>query len=117
MLLASVTTAVLVVMALGALRIETGLSEADQFLETPEAISAAERLAESYPAGSSDPTVVLTERAPRRSPPQIETVEGVDSVRPDGSAEGVNRLDVVLTAEPGSPEAGATVESLRSELG
>ena len=52
-LLASVTTAVLVVMSLGALQIETGLSEADQFLETPEAISAAERLAESYPAGSS----------------------------------------------------------------
>ena len=116
-LLASVTTAVLVVMSLGALRIETGLSEADQFLETPEAITASERLAESYPAGSSDPTVVLTEGAPQQVASQIETVEGVDSVRPGGSADGVNRLDVVLTAEPGSEEAGATVEALRSELG
>jgi RND superfamily putative drug exporter len=116
-LLASVTTAVLVVMSLGALRIETGLSEADQFLETPEAITASERLAESYPAGSSDPTVVLTEEAPQQVASQIETVEGVDSVRPGGSADGVTRLDVVLTAEPGSEEAGATVEALRSELG
>ena len=116
-LLASVTTAVLAVMALGTLRIETGLSEADQFLETPEAISAAARLAESYPAGSSDPTVVLTERSPGDVAAEIETVAGVDAVRPGGSAEGVNRLDVVLTAEPGSGEAGAAVEAVRAAVG
>ncbi len=115
--LAGVVTAVLAVMALGTLRIETGLSEADQFLETPEAIEAAERLAESFPAGSSDPTVVLTDRPAEEVAGALGTVAGVDSVRPAGSAEGVSRLDVVLSAEPGSDQAGATVEALRDELG
>jgi RND superfamily putative drug exporter len=116
-LLASVTTVVLLVMALGTFRIETGLSQADQFLDTPEAITAGERLAESFPAGSSDPTVVLTESSPESVTGELEQVEGVASVRPGGSSEGVNRLDVVLAAEPGSEEAGATVERIRSALG
>ncbi len=33
---------------------------AEQFLQKPEAISAGQRLAEHFPAGSSDPAVVLT---------------------------------------------------------
>jgi RND superfamily putative drug exporter len=116
-LLASVTTVVLLVMALGTFRIDTGLSQADQFLDTPEAISAGERLAESFPAGSSDPTVVLTEAAPETVSTEVESVEGVAEVRPGGSADGVTRLDVVLEAEPGSEEAGATIESMRAALG
>ena len=56
-------------MALGLTQVETGLSTSEQFLDEPEAISAAERLAESFPAGASDPTVVVTARGPAsRSP-------------------------------------------------
>ena len=51
-------------MALGLTQVETGLSTSEQFLDEPEAISAAERLAESFPAGASDPTVVVTPRGP-----------------------------------------------------
>ena len=40
--------------------IQTGLDQADQFLDKPEAISASERLAESFPSGTADPTQVLT---------------------------------------------------------
>ena len=43
----------LAVLAVGALPITTGLDQADQFLEQPEAIAAAERLGESFPAGTA----------------------------------------------------------------
>ena len=50
----------LAALATGTLSITTGLDPADQFLEKPEAISAAERLGESFPAGTSDPIQVVT---------------------------------------------------------
>ena len=54
------TVVALAVLASGTLSISTGLDPADQFLEKPEAISAAERLGESFPAGTSDPVQVVT---------------------------------------------------------
>lgn len=115
--LATVTIVVLAGFAAGMFRIETGLSEADQFLETPEAIAAAERLAESYPAGSADPSIVITpEQDADRVAGIAADVEGVSSVRPVATADGLARLDVVVEAEPASDEARATVERLREAL-
>jgi RND superfamily putative drug exporter len=61
----------------GLLRIETGLSGADQFLDKPEAIVAAERLAESFPGGSSDPIQILTRTDPGQVTSAISGVDGV----------------------------------------
>ncbi len=47
-------------MAGGITQIQTGLDEADQFLQKPEAIAAGERLAQSFPAGAADPAYVMT---------------------------------------------------------
>ena len=54
------TVLVLAGLATGVTQVTTGLSQADQFLEKPEAIAASERFAESFPAGTADPTVVIT---------------------------------------------------------
>ncbi len=116
-----VSVAALAVLASGATQIETGLSEADQFLEQPEAIAAAERLAESFPAGSADPTTVL---APAPDADDVsaalEGVDGVSSVRPgtEGGAPtgGLARIDVVLEAGPGTPAAAAAVEGVREAV-
>jgi putative drug exporter of the RND superfamily len=105
----------LLVAALGVLRIDTGLSESDQFLETPESISASERVAESYPAGTVDPVRVVTRSDPREVARTAADVPDVATARPSASADGVGQVDVVLstTARVDSERA---VEELRDAL-
>ena len=103
-------------LAVGLTQIRTGLSQADQFLDEPEAISAGKRLAESFPAGFSDPAVVLTRADPEEVLSLVETVEGVASSRPGPSADGLSQIDVVLAADPGSDDAEQTVHRLRELL-
>ena len=104
------------VLALNVLRIDTGLGPADQFLEEPEAITAAERVAESFPGGASDPTTVLTRG---EADAVLQAVRGVDQVR---SAEvtreqdGLAEVSVVLDAVPGTPEAEQAVLDLRAAV-
>ena len=110
------TAGVLVVLSLGLLDVKVGLPQAEQFLQKPEAISAAERLAEHFPAGSSDPTVVLTE-SPQEAAAAAREVRGVDSVRPGAEGGGWTELDIVLKASSDSEAGRQTVERLRGALG
>jgi RND superfamily putative drug exporter len=110
------TVLLLAVLSLGVTRISTGLSPADQFLQKPEAIAAAERLAESFPAGASDPTVIVTADAVAPVQGVVAGVPGVASVRPAGAGEGWTRLAAVLSAPPGSASAQETVTLLRQRL-
>ncbi|MBU2695667.1 MMPL family transporter [Pimelobacter sp. 30-1] len=107
---------VLAVLASGLLGIRSGLSEADQFIDTPESITAAARLAESFPAGSTDPAVVLTSDPADEVVAAAEAAEGVESVREAGEHDGRTRLDVVLAHAPGTAAARADVASLRAAL-
>ncbi|WP_377320786.1 MMPL family transporter [Pimelobacter simplex] len=107
---------VLAALASGMLGIRSGLSEADQFLDTPESITAAARLAESFPAGSTDPAVVLTSADVPTVVAAAEGAEGVESVRKVGEHDGRTRLDVVLAHAPGTADARADVASLRAAL-
>lgn len=110
------TVAVLAVMALGTTTITTGLDPADQFLERPEAIAAAERLGESFPAGTSDPIQVLTRDDADQVLAAVEDVEGVDSARVTSSGDGITRIDAVPDAAPGSDEAQAVVLDVRDAV-
>jgi putative drug exporter of the RND superfamily len=110
------TVVALGVLASGVTQIETGLSESDQFLQQPEAISAADRLAESFPAGTSDPTIVLTREDPASVAETAASVDGVVSATPTASGEDLARVDVVVDAKPGSTEARDTIVSLRDAL-
>ena len=113
---------VVAVLLLGALAspltgLRTGLPQAEQFLDKPEAIVAAERLAESFPAGTSDPAVVLT-RADPQSVVEIATrTDGVESARATLSANGLTRVDVVLADPAGSDAAQESLGGLREALG
>ncbi len=110
------TLVVLAVLASGVLRVETGLGTDEQFLQEPEAISAATRLAESFPAGVSDPAQVLTRAPAAQVLTAVEGVSGVGAAEVAQEGAGVAQLDVVLEAEPGSEEAAATVAGLREAL-
>ncbi len=110
------TVAGLAVLASGTLSITTGLDPADQFLQRPEAISAAERLGESFPAGTSDPVQVVTRDQPEQVLEAVEGVDGVDSARITTSGDGIARVDAVPDAEPGSDDAQAIVVAVRAAV-
>jgi putative drug exporter of the RND superfamily len=106
----------LAVLAIGTLSIDTGLDREDQFLDEPEAITAAERAAESFPAGLTDPARVVTTADADTVLERVEATEGVGSARVTGEGNGITQLDVVLEGESGSPEARDTVLQLREEV-
>lgn len=106
---------VLSAMAFGVFSIDLGLDQSEQFLEKPEAISAAERLAESFPAGTSDPVPVVT---PGDQGAVLEAVRGVPGVENAGvgsSGGGVSVVNAVLSGAPGTN--GATIERMRDAVG
>src|SRR5690606_33204548 len=84
-------------------------------------ISAAQRLGESFPAGTSDPVLAVTRSDDAA---QIESlaeslgaVSGVTSATAVPPVDGVGQVRLVLEAEPGSDEAAQTVEAVRDAAG
>ncbi|RYP80991.1 MMPL family transporter [Nocardioides guangzhouensis] len=110
------TLALLAVMSLGLFRIETGLDQADQFLDEPEAITASKRLAESFPAGAADPTRVLTRADGRSVLSTVEDTRGVQSARITQRGNGITQVDAVLDAAPGTSASEQAVVDLRTAL-
>ena len=86
----------LILASVGALGINTGLSVSDQFLQKPEAIAASERLAESFPASSADPTWVVTTDDPQAVLAKVEGAGGVaGSHQQRGRRRGADRCRAV----------------------
>lgn len=106
----------LVAMSAGIFSVRLGLPQSEQFLDKPEAIVAAERLAESFPAGSSDPAVIVTKADPKEVTTVAEGVDGIESVRPGASGDGVSELQAVLPGQPDSQEAEDAVVALRAAI-
>lgn len=106
----------LAVMSAGVFSVRLGLPQSEQFLDKPEAIVAAERLAESFPAGSSDPAVIVTRADPTEVTKVAEGVDGIESVRPGASGDGVSELQAVLPGQPDSQEAEDAVVALRAAI-
>jgi putative drug exporter of the RND superfamily len=115
LLFAGGLVAALLVGCLGVLRIDTGLGESDQFLETPESIAASERAAESYPAGTVDPVQVVTRADPQEVARSATAVPEVASARLSSSGNGVSQVAVVLTTTE-REDSERAVERLREAL-
>jgi RND superfamily putative drug exporter len=104
----------LVALATPALGIQTGLSQNEQFRETPEAVSGAETLASAFPAGATEPAEVLTPPAAAEDvAAALADVAGVVSAEVAETGDGVARVDVVVAAEPGSQESFDVVREVR----
>jgi RND superfamily putative drug exporter len=105
---------VLVALAAPALGIQTGLSQNEQFRETPEAVSGAETLASAFPAGATEPAEVLTRPAVAEDvAAALADVAGVVSAEVAETGDTVARVDVVVAAEPGSQESFDVVREVR----
>ncbi len=111
------TTVVVLALAGSAIgQIQAGLSTADQFLDTPESITASQRYAESFPAGSVDPVVVMTTGDADQVAATVADVPGVESTRVAASGGGVSEVDAVLAGDPGSDEVRDNVRAVRAAL-
>ncbi|MGV1003567.1 MAG: MMPL family transporter [Candidatus Nanopelagicales bacterium] len=108
--------AALAVLALGNLSIQLGLATADQFLTKPEAIAAAERIAESFPAGTANPTTVITRADAAQVSAEVGNVPGVASVSPAASGAGITQLQVVLDFAEGSAQSQAAIVAIRDAV-
>jgi RND superfamily putative drug exporter len=104
---------VVVALAVPLLGVHTGLGPADQFRERPESVTGQRTLAAAFPAGASEPTVVITPAAmTRRTAAAAARTEGVAAVRRGPSNKGLGELEVILDAPRGSTAATAVVERL-----
>ncbi|MGD9715353.1 MAG: MMPL family transporter, partial [Thermomicrobiales bacterium] len=114
------TSIILVAMALGLAGIDTTLSQAEQFRETPDALAGQELIAESFPAGAGQPTIVLANSAFAGDvEAAILASPGVVSARPAGeNADGsLSQFQVTLATEPSTREAFDAIEDLRASVG
>ncbi len=111
------TTIFLVVLALGVTQYQVSFTQNDQFTNKPEAIQGAELLAESFPAGSGSPTIVIANKAQTEAVlGAIQGVDGVASANPAGETDDLVQFTVTLDAEPGSDRAFDIVRDLRETV-
>jgi RND superfamily putative drug exporter len=118
-------------LALGGLNIKIGLSATDQFMKKPEAVAGVELLSKSFPAGTTNPTVVVANKDKLDEVAKaIEGVDGVASVKiaqkttitptgpvfetlTDGS---IGKIDVVLDGASRSDEAYQSITDIRAAV-
>jgi putative drug exporter of the RND superfamily len=114
------TVVVLGAMSAGLLQYQTGLSPEEQFLETPEAITAAQRLGESFPAGSADPVLMVTrtddESILEALADDVAGIAGVDQATVVTPEAGIGQVQVILDAEPGSEASQDAVRAIRDAV-
>ncbi len=113
------TVALLVVMSLGLLTMDTGLTQSDAYREKVESIEGQELLAQSFPAGASAATQIIVP-----DPSEVEAVraaaegfEGVAQVTgPVAEGEPGVMLDAILEPDPYSTEAYDLIPRLREAV-
>ncbi|MEH0842186.1 MMPL family transporter [Micromonospora sp. CPCC 205711] len=108
---------VLAVAAGGLIGARVGLSQLEQFRVPSESAAGLQALARHFPAGESAPLTVIANSSTAEAVTEAALrVPGVTSVRPAGTADGLARLAVVGSAQPGSAAGLDTVRELRAAV-
>ena len=97
--------------ALGALQIRTGLTQAEQFLDTPESITAATVLEEKFPDQQATPAIIATQE-PERVTAALE--EAGNNVTPQ---EPAGQWDILQVSGGSTEELRATLEGTDALVG
>ena len=108
--------AVLLVLSLGVLNFDDGLTTGNGFRDDVEAVAGQKLLNESFPSGANAPTNIIVRdllgfEGVRAA---VAAVPGVESVEPAGSSSDTILLKAVLEPEPFSTEAYALIPKLRA---
>lgn len=107
----------LVVMALGNLGGDVGLSETEQLRDRPDSVLGQETIARSFGPGAAEPTAVVVRTGDLEEARGIVAgTEGVANARPGPGGDELAQIDAFLEDEPGSDGALQTVERLRAGL-
>ena len=115
--IAGAGVALLAVLATGGLGVKTGLSATEIFIEKPEAVAGQEVLAEAFSAGSATPTQVIVDASAVSAASSIlQSVAGVDEVRPGATNDNITQIDVILSADPESQAALEVIREMRVAL-
>ncbi|NBP83845.1 MAG: MMPL family transporter [Mycobacteriaceae bacterium] len=109
---------VLGVLATGLAGTPVGLSLIDQFRVSADSIDGFRTLAAHFPSGVTDPTrVVAPVDAADAVTAAIERTPGVASAAPAGTSDtGLTQWQVVINAEPASPQSFEVVTALRNSV-
>ncbi|WP_140399935.1 MMPL family transporter [Aeromicrobium sp. PE09-221] len=112
-----VSLTLLIAMAAGVLSLRTGLGQDEQFLDTPESITAQKTLSAAFPAGTSSPTRIATsEDTVDAVVSAAQATPGVESATAGQSTDEVTEVTVIIEAEPESDEAIDDIRALRSAV-
>jgi RND superfamily putative drug exporter len=105
------------ILALGVVQADTTLSTEESFRTRPESIEGQALLAESFPAGSGAPTIVVANtNAATEVEQALIATEGVVDVAVSGADDELTRWSVTLAAEPASNEAFTLIDRLRDNV-
>ncbi len=112
-----ISTLLLAALATGLFSTSLGLSQADSFRTKAESVDGLTTLSLAFPAGTVEPTAVLTRPAAADEVlAATRAVPGVASASLGESSSNVAQIDVILTAAPGTAASYDTIRTLRSTL-
>jgi RND superfamily putative drug exporter len=107
----------LVLLAVNAINLRTGLTQQNMFTNTPESVVGQQLLSAHYPSGSSDSATVLVRAS--LTPAVVNALQRSRDVAfistPQASGDWV-RIEVAMTAPAGSSQAGQAVVRIRAAL-
>ncbi len=107
--------ALLLVLSLGLMNFNTGLTTGNSFRGEVESVEGQELLSESFPSGSNAPTDIIVRDLLKTEAVRaaVSNVPGVVSVEPAGTSSNVVRLQAILEPEPYSTGAYALIPKIR----
>ncbi len=111
--------ALLAIMATGLFGTSIGLTQTEKFRVASESASGLETLGEHFPAGESQPMIVIAKsQAIDQVQAKAEDIIGVVRVSPLGESTNGELGKLMVTGEPGpgTPESLALVEDLRTAV-
>jgi putative drug exporter of the RND superfamily len=116
-LVAIISVVVLGGLAAGVPGTALGLSQTEQFRVEAESVAGLETLSRSFPAGASEPAVVVAD--PAQAGAVLAAVKATPGIASAGLREQtatVVRIDATLTAAPDTTESYDTIRTLRSNV-
>jgi putative drug exporter of the RND superfamily len=107
--------AVLAVMSLGLLTLDTGLTTADSYRDDVESVDGQELISQSFPGGANAPTDVLVPESADVDAvaAAVSGVDGVADVREVQRGDGTVLLNATLEPDPYSTEAYDLIPEIR----
>lgn len=101
----------------GVPHIKVGLSQTEQFTKVPEAVLGQQIIANSFPAGSGSPAVVITNSGyVQEILAKTESLPEVASAKIGETNGTITEINVVLTSAAETPQAFTAIENLRTTL-